>query len=114
MELDFVVREPPCDPWCQLQPLPNDPVKVAEKQEEHRTLRHLTRRVGNAQDRRGGLALTEQPHTSLALQLPGMQARPHLCRAIRDQCQDGLCDPVSRKPHRERTALNSNDEVFWA
>ena len=43
-----------------------------------------------------------------------MQARAHLCRAIRDQSQDGLCDPVSCKPHRERTALDSNDEVFWA
>ena len=113
MEPDLVVLEPPCGPWCQLQSL-NDPVKVAEKQEEHRPLWTFTRRVWNAQDRRGGLVLTEQPHTSLALQLPEMQARPHLCRAIRDQCQDGLCDPVSRKPYRKRTALDSNDEVFRA
>ena len=111
MEPDLVVLEPPCGPWCQLQSL-NDPLKVAEKQEEHRPLWHFTRRVWNAQDRRGGLVLTEQPHTSRALQLPEMRNRPHLCRAIRDQCQDGLRDPVSRRPYRKRTALDSNDEVF--
>ena len=65
---------------------------------------HATRAERAGPPRRLGADGTA-PHF-VGLALPEMRARPHLCRAIRDQCQDGLCDPVLRKPYRKRTALD--------
>ena len=111
LDPDLVIVTPPCGPWSSLQAI-NDPEVVAWKRLMAFHLWNFTRRVWDSQTARGKLCMTEQPWLSKALELRVMATRPHLHRALIDQCAFGLADPNNGKPMRKRTALDCNSAVF--
>ena len=111
LDPDLVVITPPCGPWSSLQAI-NDQAVVAWKRLMAYHLWEFTRKVWDSQTARGKLCMTEQPWLSKALELQIMASRPHLHRAVIDQCELGLADPQSQKPMRKRTALDCNSAVF--
>ena len=112
-EPDLVCLEPPCGPWSSLQAL-NDAVVVDFKRAMHMPFWIFCAKVWKKQDDAGRLVLLEQPLRSAALQLGCMSRRSHVFRAIVDQCQFDLRDPLNHKLFRKRTALDVNSEVFAA
>ena len=111
LDPDLVVITPPCGPWSCLQAI-NDQDVVMWKRLMSFHLWEFTRKVWDLQTSRGKLCLTEQPWLSKALELKVMAERPHLHRAIVDQCQFELRDPENQKPMRKRTVLDANSATF--
>ena len=112
-EPDLCCLEPPCGPWSPLQAL-NDQELVAFKRDVHFPFWAFSKEVWVKQHRAGRLVLLEQPLRSAALQLECMKSRPHVHKAVVDQCQFGLCDPLTEKLYRKRTSLDVNSEIFAA
>ena len=71
----------------------------------------FAKRVWQEQHKLGGLVFLEQPWQSEALKLPEMESREPLFRAKTAQCMVGLRDPISAKPMRKDTALDTNRQV---
>ena len=113
MSPDLVLICPPCGPWSSLQAI-NDQAVVVWKRLMSYHLWEFTRKVWDLQTAKGGLCLTEQPWLSKALELQVMTRRPHLHRAIIDQCAFKLQDPENKKPMRKRTVLDCNSARFAA
>eukprot|EP00438_Fugacium_kawagutii_P036583 Skav211980 [mRNA] locus=scaffold1330:227534:232974:- [translate_table: standard] len=112
-EPDLVCLEPPCGPWSSLQSL-NDPEMVAFKRDVHFPFWTFCREVWVKQHRAGRLVLLEQPLRSAALKLACMESRPCVFKAVVDQCQFGLCDPMTKKFYKKGTSLDVNSEIFAA
>ena len=87
-----------------------DAVEMARS--EDLPLWRFAREIWDIQDKGGRLVLTENPIASEGLKLTFMQDRPHMFRAKVAQCQFGLKDVASGKPHRKLTALDVNSEKF--
>ena len=113
MSPDLVLICPPCGPWSSLQAI-NDQDVVVWKRLMSYHLWEFTRKVWDLQTSKGNLCLTEQPWLSKALELQIMTSRPHLHRAIIDQCAFKLRDPENKKPMRKRTVLDCNSVRFAA
>ena len=92
MSPDLVLICPPCGPWSSLQAI-NDQDVVVWKRLMSVHPWEFTRAVWDLQTSKGGLRLTEQPWLSKALELQIMTSRPHLHRAVIDQCAFGLKIP---------------------
>lgn len=110
---DLVLLMPPCGPWSCMQSI-NDPAVVVWKRLMAFHLWEFTRKVWDLQTSKGGLCLTEQPWLSKALELQVMASRPHLHRALIDQCAFELRDPGNNRPMRKRTVLDVNSARFAA
>ena len=111
---DLVVITPPCicGPWSAWQRMRAGFTELDRLRKWHRPFWRLARQIWDKQTRGGGLAVTEQPEQSEALELSYvyMTGREDLYRVVVDQCEFGLKDPVSHKFYRKATALDVNNE----
>ena len=108
-EPDLVTLSPRCGPWSQFQRLTTDKEKMMEKRKEDLVHWRFVRVVWDLQDGEGRMVMTENPWQSEALKLTFMKSRPHLHRAKVAQCQFGLKDVISGKPHQKWTAFDVNN-----
>ena len=110
-EPDLVTLSPRCGPWSQFQRLSKDEDKLMQQRKEDLVHWRFVRTVWDLQDGSGRLVITENPWQSEALKLTFMQQRPHLHRAKVAQCQFGLKDVISGRPHQKWTALDTNSAL---
>ena len=113
-EPDLVCLEPPCGPWSSLQSLNPRKDLLEFKRALHMPFWTFSAKVWKKQHAAGRLVLLEQPLRSAALSLDCMRDRPAVFRAVVDQCQFELKDPMTSKLYRKRTALDVNSEIFAA
>ena len=113
-EPDLVCLEPPCGPWSSLQSLNPRKDLLELKRALHMPFWTFSSKVWRKQHAAGRLVLLEQPLRSAALLLDCMRDRPSVFRAVVDQCQFELKDPMTHKLYRKRTALDVNSELFAA
>ena len=109
---DLVTMSLPCKPWCSWMYLCHDVDKVEQMRTDDMPLWRFARKVWDHQTSRRRLALTENPLASEGLKMSFMEERPQLFRAKVAQCQFGLKDVVSGKPHRKMTAFDVNHQYF--
>ena len=79
----------------------NDQQLVAFKRNVHFPFQAFSKEVWVKQHRAGRLDLIHPPLRSAALQLERVKSRPHVRKAVVDQCQFGLCDPLTAKLYRK-------------
>ncbi len=108
LDPDLTTIAPPCIPGCSWQRLQPEKV-VKEGKDGDLVFWFLAHRTWGSQERRGKLALTEQPWQSQALELELMQTRPNIHRVKVDQGVLGLRDPLSGKPYKKSTPWGVND-----